>query len=227
MKKRNVLSLVLRLIFPLIFNAIFFVTGGVEHNTSVWISYGFVHWAYAMLLLSPSLVREGKSAAVFGFALYSITYFYFFAELIVGVLFMLIAPDGFKTAFWIQLLMAGAHGVMLVTHMIANEKTADAEQTRQPQIDYIKKASAQLKLILNQIQDRDAQRKVERAYDALYSSPVKSHPEFERMEKGILSTIDSMSHALASGNKNTVMSLADSLLRAIDERNLRLRQHHR
>jgi len=224
--KMNVLKLILRLIFPVVFNVIFFVTGGMEHKTSVWVSYGFVHWAYAMLLLTPALVRQGKSAAVFGFALYSLSYVYFFAELLVGVLFILIALDGFKVAFWVQFIMAGIHGIMLVSHMIFNERTAKAEEARQPQIAYIKNASMQLKLLLGRVQDKETQRRLERAYDALVSSPVKSYPEFERMEKGILSAIDAIDHAVSTGNKETIMSLADSLLKAVNERNMRLRQYH-
>ena len=225
MDKTSLPKIILRLIFPIIFNAIFFVVGGIEHHVSVWISYGFVHWAYALLLLTPSLVHRGKSAAVFGFALYTLSYIYFFAELFVGVVFILIATDGFRVAFWVQLIMAGIHGVMLVAHIIANEKTADAEERRQVQIDFIKDATIQLKLVLDRIQDKSALRKAERAYDALRSSAVKSCPELTQMENRILVLIDTIGQAASAGNNDTIIRLADSLLNAVNERNMRLRQY--
>ena len=38
---------------PIIFNAMFFILGGTDRTTSVWISYGLVHFAYCMLLVTP------------------------------------------------------------------------------------------------------------------------------------------------------------------------------
>jgi len=271
MKKINALWIVLSLIFPLVFNAIFFVAGGTEHKPAVWITYGFIHFSYLMLLLTPFLIRNDRSSAVFGFTLYTTTACYFLVELAIGGLFVLapiiglilallivgglcilillfgpkmplliisgialliiggffmIPLFGTKSMLVCQLIITGIYGVMLVGHMIANEKTADAQQARQPQIAYIKNASMQLKSLLGRVQDKETQRRLERVYDTLNSSPVKSYPEFERMEKGILSAIDAIDHAVSAGNKETIMSLADSLLKAINERNMRLRQHH-
>jgi len=224
MKKTNVLWMALCLIFPVVFNLMFFLMGGTDRTTSVWISYGFIHFAYLMVLLTPVLIRKDKSAVVFGFTLYVTSICYFLLELVIGGLFILIPWFGPKTTVVIQAIITGLYGAMLIAHLIANEKTADAQQTRQVQIDYIKNASVNLKILLGRIHDKETYRKVERAYDALYSSPVKSYHEFERMEKDILSTIDTLDHAITANNKDTILSLADSLLRAIDERNLRLRR---
>ena len=222
MKKTNVLWMVLSLIFPLVFNAVFFVVGGTDRKDFVWISYGFIHFAYFMLLLTPALIRKDKSSAMFGFTLYSTTAVYFLLTFIIGVGSMVIPLFGPKTMLTVHLLVAGVYGIMLVAHLIANEKTADAEQARQVQVDYIKNASVNLKLLLDKISDKETYRNVERAYDALRSSPVKSYPELEPMEKWILSTITAMDSAVTAGNKNTTLSLAEALTRTIDERNARL-----
>jgi len=66
MVKKTVLWIILDLIFLAIFNAMFFILGGREHNVSVWLSYAFIHFAYLMLILTPILIRKGKSAVVFG-----------------------------------------------------------------------------------------------------------------------------------------------------------------
>jgi hypothetical protein len=77
-------------------------------------------------------------------------------------------PDKKRYAF------AGLYGIVLITYMIANEHTADAEEKRQGQIAYVKNASAKLKTLLENISDKEAKKKVERLYDTLYSSPVIS-----------------------------------------------------
>ncbi|MCL2118743.1 MAG: hypothetical protein FWH27_09995 [Planctomycetaceae bacterium] len=223
MKKTNGLWTILNLIFLVIFNVLFFTLGGVEHRVSVWVSYGFIHFAYFMLLLTPKLTRAGKSSAVFGFSLYAISATYFLAEFVIGLLFILLSLEGYKAALLLQLCLAGAYGALLVSHLLANEATGNAEEKRQPQIDYVKNASIRLKLLLGQIQDKEARRHVERAYDALYSSPVHSYPELAQIEKRILQSIEQLENIISAGDKGKIMSSAHALLAIVNERNMRLR----
>jgi len=223
MNKQKTLWIILKLIFLVIFNAVFFVAGGFEHSASVWISYGFIHFAYFMLVLTPFLTRKGKSEAVFGRSLYLISSVYFFVQLAVGVIIILIAPDGIKAALLIQLCMAGFYGAYLISHMLANEKTAEAEEKRQHDIAFVKDASARLKSLLDHVSDKEAKRKVERVFDAIYSSPVKSHPDLAQMERRILDSINELENEIAAGNNDKIISKANALSSAINERNLRLR----
>ena len=223
MNKKHVLWAILNLIFLVIFNALFFMLGGTERKLSVWISYGFIHFAYFMLLLAPRLIRAGKSSAVFGFPLFSISATYFFVEFIAGIIFILFSPESHKAALLVQLCMAGFYGILLVAHLIANEHTADAEEERQPQIDYVKNASMKLKLLLAQVQDKEARKKVERVYDAMYSSPVKSNPGLAQMERRILQSIEELEGFASRGDKDKIISSANALLAAVNERNMRLK----
>jgi uncharacterized membrane protein len=222
MKKTNILWIILDLIFIIIFNTVFFMAGGYEHKAPVWISYAFIHFAYLMLLLTPALIRKGKNTAVFGFPLYSVSSVYFFLELVIGVAFIVISPDGYKIPLLVQIIAAGLYGIVLVPNMIANEYTADAEKTGQSQVDYVKQASAELKGLLEQITDKDAKKKVEKVYDALYSSPVKSHPDLAQTESQILMTIGTLKNAIANGEKENIISLSEFLLAAVNERNRQL-----
>ena len=226
MNKKNILWAILNLIFLVIFNVLFFVLGGTEHNTSVWMSYVFIHFAYLMLLLTPRLIRSGKSKAVFGFSLYSISAIYFLVEFVIGIVFILIASDSSTAALLVQLCIAGLYGIILVSNMLANEYTADAEEKRQPQIAYVKDASAKLKSLLENINDKEAKKKVERVYDAVYSSPIKSHPNLTDLESRILQSINELEQTISTGNKEHIISAANFLLSSINERNNLLKSLH-
>ena len=223
MKKTNVLWIILGLIFLVIFNVVFFVLGGTEHYASVWISYGFIHFAYIMLLLTPILTRKGKSSAVFSISLYSISSVYFLVELFIGVVFILVSPVGYKAALIVQICIVGLYGIMLIPNMIANERTADAEESRHYQIAYVKDASVKLKILSDIILDKEAKKRVERVYDAVYSSPVKSHPNLAQIENRILQSITELEDAVSEENNDNIKSLANSLLNAVNERNMRLK----
>ncbi|MCL2054365.1 MAG: hypothetical protein FWG90_08055 [Oscillospiraceae bacterium] len=219
MKKTNILWAILNLVFLVIFNAIFFIIGGTEHNTSVWISYAFIHFAYFMLLLTPRLIRRGKSTAVFGFSLFAISTTYFLLQFVTGIIFILIAPDSYCSALLVQLCIAGLNGIIVVANMIANERTAEAEEKRQHQIAYVKEASVKIKGLLDKIDGKEERKIVTRVYDAIYSSPVKSHPNLIEIENRIIRSINELEHAVATGNKDDIISLANSLLPTINERN--------
>jgi hypothetical protein len=226
MRKEGMLWIVLNSIFLVMFNALFFILGGFEHNASVWISYGFIHFAYFMLLLTRKLIRSGKSAVVFGFSLYVISAVYFLVELFTGSMFILIALRGWEIPFLVQLCIAGLYGIILTAYMIADERTANAEEKRQSQISFIKEASAKVKGLLVNINDKEAKKKVERVYDALNSSPVKSHPALDSVEVRIGRSIHELEDAVSTGNRDNIVSLADSLETAINERNRQLKTYN-
>jgi len=226
MTKEGKQWMILNSIFLIVFNLLFFVLGGFGQPASAWISYAFIHFAYFMLLLTPRLIRAGKREAVFGFSLYLISATYFLLELFIGSIFILVAPEDFKIAFALQLCLAGLFGIMLVLHMIANEWTADAEEKRQPQIAYIKNASLTVKSLLDRVNDKEAKKKVERVYDALSTSPVKSHPDISSLEERIQSSIHALEDAVFSENKGNILVVASSLEAAINERNSKLKTYN-
>jgi len=222
MKKTSALWIILDLIFIVIFNTIFFVVGGIKHNVSIWASYGFIHFAYLMLLFTTKLIRKGKSSAVFGFSLYSISATYFLIEFITGIVFILFYSENYKVVFLVQLCIAGLYGIMLVSNMIANEHTANAEEERQYQIAYVKDASSRIKGLFDKISDKEVRKKIENIYYVIYSSPVKSHPELVQIEQRILASIDELENEISTGNKESIISLSNTLLSAVNERNMRL-----
>ncbi|HPR94348.1 MAG TPA: hypothetical protein PKW67_09850 [Syntrophomonadaceae bacterium] len=77
--------------------------------------------------------------------------------------------------------------------------------------------------MLESVSDKEAKKKVERVFDAVYSSPVKSHPNLAQMENCILQSINELEEAISGGSKENIISLSNSLLSAADERNMRLR----
>ena len=220
MNKKNLLWTTLNLIFLVVFNVLFFAMGGGDvPRTSVWISYVFIHFAYLMLVLTPKLIRAGTSKAIFGFSLFSISAFYFLIEFVTGITFILVASESYKVALVVQLCIAGLYGILLVSHMLANEYTAEAEEKRQSQIAYVKDASVRLKNLLENISDKETKKKVERVYDALSSSPVKTHPDLAQKENQILQSINELERAVSRGNKEDIVSVANSLVFSINERN--------
>lgn len=223
MNKKNILWIILDLIFLVIFNVVFFVIGGVEHPASVWISYGFIHFAYIILLITPKLIRKSSSSAVFGFSLYSISSTYFLVAFIVGVIFIFVRPESYKGSLVVQVIIAGIYTVMLISHMIANEHTADSIERHEMELQYVKECSVRLKGIMGQVEDKNIKKKVEKAYDKLHSSQVKSSNAARDYELTVMDLIDVLEQNINRNDLVAASTTLDKILRNADERNRRVR----
>lgn len=223
MNKKNFLWVILDLIFLVIFNVVFFVISGTEHPASVWISYGFIHLAYIMLLITPKLIRKNSSSSVFGFSLYSISSTYFLVEFIIGVIFIFAKPESYKVSLVVQIITFGIYAAMLISHMIANEYTADNIERHELELQYVKNCSAQLKGIMNQVEDKNIKKKVEKAYDTLHSSPVRSNNTAKDYELTVMDLIEILEQNIERNDLIAASTTLDKILKNADERNRRVR----
>lgn len=210
MNKKRTLWILLDLVFLIVFNVVFFVAGGTDHPASVWISYGFIHFAYLMLLVTPFLIRKSTNTAVLGFPLYSISSTYFIVAFVVGLIFIFTHPESYKAALIVQVIIAGIYAVMLISHMIANESTADSIERHEMELRYVRDASAKLKGIMDSISDKQLRKKVEKLYDLLHSSPVKSNNSAREYELMVLELIAALETNI---DKNDILSVETTISR--------------
>lgn len=223
MNKKNFLWIILDLIFLVIFNVVFFVMNGTVHPVSVWISYGFIHLAYITLLITPKLIRKSSSSSVFGFSLYSISSTYFLVEFIIGVIFIFAKRESYKVSLVVQIITFGIYAAMLISHMIANEYTADNIERHELELQYVKNCSAQLKGIMNQVEDKNIKKKVEKAYDTLHSSPVRSNNSARDYELTVMDLIEVLEQNIERNDLIAASTTLDKILKNADERNHRVR----
>lgn len=226
MNRAKKLWAILDLIFLVVFNAVFFITSGTDHNASGWIAYGFIHFAYLMVISTPLLVRKNLNASVFGFSVCSISSAYFFAELVVGTVFILVNASSYKASLLVQLIIAGIYGIIILTNLMSNEKTAETQQKRDSEIAYIKINSARLEALIGKANDDDVSKKIERAYDLLRTSSTKSIAEVAEIEQKAAENIDDLEKMLANGDTSSVNSIADQIILLFEERNRILKSYN-
>lgn len=221
--KKTILWALLDLVFLAVFNTVFFMLGGTDHPTSVWISYGFIHFAYLMILVTPFLIRKNSSAAVFGFSIYSISSTYFFVEFIAGLIFIFMRSDSLKASLVTQVIIAGLYAIILLSNLIANEHTADAVEKKEVEVAYIKNAASRVKALMGKISDKKADKAIEKAYDLLHSSPTKSSAAVHTIETQVINKVSQLEEAVSSSNVASVITLSGEIITLMEERNRKLR----
>lgn len=227
MQKRSILWILLDLVFLVVFNVVFFAAGGAVHPASVWLAYGFIHFAYLMVIITPFLIRKSRSSAVFGFSIYSISSTYFLVELVIGVIFILLKPESIKTPLIVQVIIAGLYAVMLISHLIANESTADSIGRREQEVEFIKSAASRVKALIGKSGDKKMDKLIEKAYDALHTSPTKSSESVWTLEEQIIDMITALENAVKAHESQQIKNYSQKIISVTDERNRLLRISNR
>ena len=222
MKKTNILWIMMDLIFLIVFNTIYYMVGVSRYESAAWISYGFIHFSYLMMLFTPILTRKTKNTAILGFPIVSISSTFFLIEFIVGVILILINPVGFKLPLVIQMIITAIYLVLLLSHLIANEHTADSIERHEVELKYVKESSARLKSIIDSISDRNLRKNVEKAYDVIHASQVRSNLSVRNIELEVINLIGVLRNQVSSNPEQAVVT-TNKIIQLAEERNIQLK----
>ena len=116
------MALILKLVFPVIFNLAFFLALGFTATTSQWLSWAAINVSYGAFLWT--LCEPVKAnLSVLRFSLYLIGACYWVVELVVGLVFMLLLANSPMLAGIVQLVLFGLFLVVLLSSKMANVST--------------------------------------------------------------------------------------------------------
>ena len=216
--KKVILWVLLILVFLIVFNTIFFLVGILPHPLSVWLSYGFIHLAYLMVILTPLLTRKSSSASIFGASIFTISMIYFAIEFVAGLVFILLQRSVITIPLIVQVVLFGVYAIILLSVLIANENTADAVARHEQEVFFLKDLSSQVKLLYDQTEDKETKRSLERLYDLLHSSPTKSTPVVRQIEQEMAARIDHLKDAIR-GKGGNVSGLISDIAYLAEKRN--------
>jgi len=220
------LWLILKLLFVIVFNAVFFVADIEPRNAAVWSSYVFIHISYVFLILTPRFVTKSGSTHVFGMSLLSISGFYFFIELCVGVGFILSRTESWRTAFFVQLIACALYLLVLLPSMIANEHTAAKEIKREAEIGKFKSLVREMDSVMRDENNAARKKALEKTYDMLRSGSVKSHHDAAPIESDIEKSIATIAGLKNDSDDEEFSKQIEMLQKLIDKRNRVLKSLH-
>ncbi|CAG7653998.1 hypothetical protein PAECIP111802_05646 [Paenibacillus allorhizosphaerae] len=226
MRKRiNSLWIVLSLVFVVILNIIIFLIN-TNFTTTFWVSYGFIHFAYLMLVISSSSMPKAKNELVFGYPLIYVSSLYFICAFLIGSIFIYFKNASFISSFIPQLIIAGLYVQAYISNIIINEKTISNEIESQYHISYIKNAASELSLLMVQSTDPIVKKKLEKLYDSFRSSQVKSYPSLFEIEERIKQHLQILKANLQTNDYSEVNHVIETINGLLMERNGKISGMH-
>ncbi|WP_296333195.1 hypothetical protein [uncultured Treponema sp.] len=225
MTKKNILMIILDSIFIVAFNILFFVNAGTSHSLGVWTCYGFLHFSYLMILLTPLI--ETKSTYLSWLTTYSISFSYFLLELVFAVMFFVnVDAFGTKVVVSIQTILTAIYFVLLVSNLLVNDATAKKQTRHDMENDFVKSISVKAKYIESIAQNSKLKSRINNLYYTIHSSPIKSSAEVSVYENKISDLLDNLETAVTQVNEEKANELAGEIERVVTKRNFILKSRN-
>ena len=219
MDKKRFMWYLLDSIFVIVFNLFFFLLGGTEHCASVWFSYVMIHLSYGVVLVTPYLIAKDTSSTDYGRPVYVGTVAYFFVEFLIGLIFILAAPQTMTAPILVQVSILAVFAVYVLANLIANEHTAENVERHEKELEYVKQCCLKLKLLSGKTSDSQVSKKIDKAFDIINASPLKSNNSVVDVEKSVIDKISELETATLD---ETALPLIEKIIELANERNSRL-----
>lgn len=223
--KNKVLSIIGIIVPVIIFNIVFFVIWGFNNPASVWVSYGLIHFAYAMLVFSPMFNKASAKNVFFSFTNNSISLIYCILEFVAGLIFIILRLKTVKISLCVQLPLLAVYTVLIICTVFFNDKTEKNTVSRQIEIDFIKTCTLKLDLVLAGQHSENVRKELFKAKELITTSPCKSYEQIKPIEEEILSLLDKIS-AEADEGSETIETLVSLLINYINKRNITIKSIH-
>ena len=138
MTKKNILTGSLDSVFIVAFNILFFLNGGIQHITAEWTAYGFLHFAYLIVLITPLISARGSTAILSKTTTYTISLLYFIVELTFAVVTFVTKTEHIKLVVSIETVITTLYVIILVINLLADDSTENKQKRHESENDFIK-----------------------------------------------------------------------------------------
>lgn len=222
--KKNIIKVLVGLIFLIVFNLLFFLLGGTERSVTEWISYGFVHFAYLCILSIPLFCKKRNGRTVLNASLYLRALIYFIIELILGIVFMAFNPDNIFWPSIIQGVVAAVFLVMQLMSLAANEVTDESLERQHKEKIRIQDLASSLREAMLSVQDSETRKKLRGIYEVISNASVGSCFEAEELELQLAANIKFLCANVTSSDPSQIDDIIITIKEILRKRNFVINQ---
>lgn len=224
--KATFLKIIFFSLFLIAFNMLFFFLSGTDNPPTVWVAYGFIHWAYLMVLITPLLGTKGKDSFYLNATLYSQSISYFVIEFVVGLVFVFWRPESILWSVLSQSFLWLVYMAIIIGNAWSNEVTDKQTAERAKAHESITVNRMELKKLIMQIDDMAIRRKVSDIYDMLTASNTRQTVDSIGYDMEINNNISLLRQAVYSHDTESISNIVEKLKVLALQRKAELKYAH-
>lgn len=214
------------LLFLAIFNVLFFLIAGTENLTSVWISYGFIHFSYLTILCLPIISSKGEASYYLSSSLYVQSITYFLLELITGIVFIILRLESYIWPVVIQTILWFIFAIVFLGNVWANHATAQSLEKRKTDNSTYRNMHMNLKRLAVMAKSSSFSRDIMHLCDNLETGASRQTSESQEIDADIEASIANLRKAILEGEDSRTAQLISQLGALIEERKAILKYSH-
>lgn len=223
--KNNTIKIIIALIFLVLFNILYFVLGGINQSAVHWLSYGFIHVSYLLLLSTPLLCPHCDGQTVLIASLYLRALQYFFTELVVGIAIILLGLQDIALPLIVQSVLLALFLILQLMGVLANRATSKSLDHQRVGSQLISGLTQQVRQAMREINDPKIKGKVETCYNALLACSVESIEQAKEAEDNLKDAVHDLCVAVDAADNDSIEKCAKKVTSAIQRRNAILMQN--
>ena len=220
--KNKTLVSFLPIIIFIVYTVITFIIWGDNKEDGFWLGWTFSLIATGIAVAVPYLVvKDGKelTSILNGFSIPYFTYVYFGAQLVLGLLCMILNENCMPLQVILEVILHSIYAFLMIGSVMGKNVISDLEQKQKEKVFYIKSAASDLKLAANKIQDEELKKKAEKVAEiAKYSDPM-SNPSLAGIENTISVKIEDLKTLLDENKIDDIGKILDEIESKFLERN--------
>lgn len=218
---KKILLLIIDVIIIAVFNILFFVIGGTSHIAAVWVAYSFIHIAFALSAIMPFIIKNEK--ILFNMPIITFSGLYFGIQLIVNLAIIFFVFSSLSTAVILNIVMLSIYLIIAISVNIANKDSDMQQEQHKREKHYVNNCSVELKIIMENINDRELKKNIEKAYDVMITSQLSSDESVASIEENIYRLIQDLKFQIANSKIEQAIELSNRIISLANERNLILK----
>lgn len=198
------------LIIFAVFNILVFLMVN-KRNPVFWTSYAFMCIAFAVQIVSMIFALGSlETETVFlGIPLASLSFYYFFAALFAGAVFMFFQNAPFKLAFILQLLILAIYAVIAIMALMSRNTVQDVNDTLKGNVEAIKLLNINIDGLIPQAFDPNLKKALKKVSETIkYSDPV-SNEVVSDIEEQILQTVNVLRINMENNHDEAIQNCKD------------------
>lgn len=214
---KKILLLIIDIIIIAVFNAMFFVIGGISHIAAVWVAYSFIHLAFILSAIIPFIMKNEK--IIFGMPIITFSGIYFGIQLIVNLAIIIFVFSSLPTAIIINIVLLALYLIIAISINIANKDSDIQQEQLKREKQYINNCSIELKRIMENTDNNELKKNIEKAYEIIKSSQLSSDESVVAIEEDIFQLIRELKFQIANSKIEQAVNLSNRIITLANERN--------
>lgn len=202
-----------------VFNLVFFLTGGVDRTTAGWIAYGFCYVAIIASFMSQIYCINYKRIPENLAGIYLFSWIYSAVAFVINIVFIMTKSKSVKAVIIVNAVLLVVYLIVLFINLQVNYSTEKKIETIDAERQYVRDISNKLKMCMNISEDAAAKKAIEKAYDIVRTSALHTSDMAMEYELEVIRLAGELERYVDDQDYQNVLLIADRISKTAVKRN--------